>query len=135
MAKNLGVLAVGIALFYAGLPAAAQEPGIAAQAEVTLVGCVERESAYRTRLGLPASGIGQNDIVLKGARAANGTPVTLSGDFGLTGRLEAQLLGDVGHRVEITGFIEDTIAHESRQATTLRRLFIKIWHPASGACS
>jgi hypothetical protein len=59
----------------------------------------------------------------------------LSGDFGLTGRLEAQLLSDVGRRVEITGFIEDAIAHESRQTTTLRRLFIKIWHPAAGTCS
>jgi hypothetical protein len=133
MATKSVVFAAGLALALAALPAPAQEPVITSQAEVTLAGCIEAEQAYRTRLGMTTAGIGQQDVVLTGARSA--AAPALSGDFSLTGKLEGQLLGDVGRRVEIVGFVEDMATHGSpRSAPTLRRLFVKVWQPA-GACS
>jgi hypothetical protein len=138
MATKLVVVAFGLVLVLAALPAPAQEPLITNSSEVTLVGCVEREIDYRARIGRGINGVNEGDVVLSGARAAAGSAVApgLSGDYSLTGRLEAQLLPDVGRRVQIGGFVEDMATHtsETLNTTTLRRLFIKVWQPA-GACS
>lgn len=139
MAMRSALLAaVGVALGVAAFaPAAAQEP-VVNQTEVTLVGCIESEQAYRTRTGVKATGVGENDIALTGAKAAAGsaTPAGVSGDFSLTGRLEAQLSTEMGRPVEIVGFIEDEATHEaSMTPVTLRRLFVKLWQPAAGTCS
>ena len=137
MPTKLVVFAAGLVLVLAAIPAPAQEPVITSQAEVTLLGCVERESDYRARLQNPLSGVTNKDVVLRGATAADGSAgnAALSGDFSLTGVLEPQLLKDVGQRVKIVGFIEDMATHVTpRNTTTLPRLFIKVWQPA-GACS
>ena len=137
MATQLVVFAVG-ALVLAAFPAPAQEPVITSQSEVTLVGCVEGEQAYRARVGLDTAGTGVREVVLTRAQPAAGSSAAatgVSGDFSLTGTLEAQLLSDIGRRVEIVGVVEDMATHESpRNTTTLRRLFIKVWQPA-GACA
>ena len=138
MATKLVVVGVGVVLVLAAaFPAPAQEPIITSQSEVTLVGCVEREQAYRTRVGMAIGGIGAGEVVLTSATPSAGPGAAqagLSGDFSLTGKLEAQLLGDVGRRVEIMGVVEDMATHASPGTTaTLRRLFIKVWQPA-GAC-
>lgn len=137
MPTKLVVFAAGLVLVLAALPAPAQEPVITSQSEVTLLGCVERESDYRARLNTPLGGvITESDVVLTRA-VADGSPATpeLAGDYSLTGVLEPQLLNDVGQRVKIVGFIEDMATHITpRNTTTLRRLFIKVWQPA-GACS
>ncbi len=77
------------------------------------------------------------DVVLARATVPSGSgadAAALAGDYSLTGTLEAQLLNDIGRRVEIAGFIEDMGTHVSpRNTRTLRRLFIKVWQPA-GAC-
>ena len=132
MPTKLVVFAAGLVLVLAAIPAPAQEPVITSQSEVTLVGCVEREADYRARLQTPLSGVTEDDVVLAGAVSADGSAdaAALSGDYSLTGKFETQLLNDVGRRVEIVGYIEDM----SRDTTTLRRLFIKVWQPA-GACS
>jgi hypothetical protein len=136
MATKLVVVGVGVVLVLAAaFPAPAQEPIITSQSEVTLVGCVEREQAYRTRVGMATGGIGAGEVVLTGATPSGAAQAGLSGDFSLTGKLEAQLLGDVGRRVEIMGVVEDMATHASPGTTaTLRRLFVKVWQPA-GACS
>ena len=131
------MLAVGLALGVASFAVAAQEPVIK-QSEVRLVGCVEMEQAFRTKIRETAEGVGQSDMVLTRAKpaAGAGTPRAMSGDFILTGRLEAQLSTEVGRAVEIVGFIEDEATHDSMMARkSARRLFVKIWHPAAGACS
>jgi hypothetical protein len=131
------MLAVGVALGVAVAAAAGQEP-VVNQTEVTLVGCIEREKAYRTRVGGETIGLTQSDMVLTSAKAAPGstTPVDLTGDFALTGRLEPQLSTEVGRPVEIVGFVEDLATHDSSMTpTTARRLFVRIWQPAAGSCS
>ena len=136
MPTKLVVFAAGLVLVLAALPAPAQEPVITSQSEVTLLGCVERESDYRARLNTPPGSATENDVVLTDA-VADGSPAPpeLAGDYSLTGVLEPQLLNDVGQRVKIVGFIEDMAVHVTpRNTTTLRRLFIKVWQPA-GACS
>jgi hypothetical protein len=137
MSTRLVVFAACLVLVLAAIPAPAQEPVITSQSEVTLVGCVERELAYRTRIKSPLSSVTATDVVLTGAvpADASGGNVALSGDFSLTGVLESQLLNDVGQRVKVIGFMEDMATHvTSRNETTLRRVFVKVWQPA-GACS
>jgi hypothetical protein len=136
MAMKAVVMAVGMALGAAAY-APAQEP-VLNQAEVTLVGCISKETAYRTRLGEKPVGIGQNEMVLTGAKAAPGslTPVGVYGSFNLTGRLEPQLVAQAGRPVEIVGIIEDEATHDKLMTRkVLRPLFVKIWQPAAGSCS
>lgn len=137
MSTKLVVFAAGLVLISAALPAPAQEPVITSQSEVTVLGCVERESDYRARLKSPLGSVTENDVVLTGTVGTDGSAgdAALTGEFSLTGVLEPQLLNDVGQRVKIVGFVEDMAQHvTSRNTTTLRRLFIKVWQPA-GACS
>lgn len=137
MAMKAVVLAVGMALGAAGFGAAAQEP-VLNQSEVTLVGCIQRETAYRTQLGEKPVGLGQTEMVFVNTKAATGstTPVGQYGNFNLTGRLEPQLAAEVGRPVEITGIIEDEATHDTTMARkVLRPLFVKVWQPAAGSCS
>jgi hypothetical protein len=136
MAMKAVMMAVGMALGVAAY-APAQEP-VLNQSEVTLVGCIWKETTFRTQLGEKPVGIGQNEMVLTGSKAAPGslTPVGLYGSFNLTGRLEPQLAAQVGRPVEIVGIIEDEATHDKLMTRkTLRPLFVKIWQPAAGACS
>lgn len=136
MSTKLVVFAAGLVLVAAALPAPAQEPVITSQSEVTVLGCVERESDYRARLKTPLGAVTEDDVVLTGVIGADGSTgdAALAGDFSLTGVLEPQLLNDVGQRVKIVGFVEDMAQHVTARNTTLRRLFVKVWQPA-GACS
>ena len=137
MAMKAVVMAVGMALGAAAYAAPAQEP-VRNQSEVTLVGCIKKETAFRTQLGEKPVGIGQNEIVFTSAKAATGstTPVGTYGSFTLTGRLEPQLVAEVGRPVEITGIIEDEATHDKEMARkVLRPLFVKVWQPAAGSCS
>ena len=138
MAMKAVVMAVGMALGAAAYAAPAQEPVRNLQSEVTLVGCIKRETAFRTSLGEKPVGISQSEIVFTSAKAATGstTPVGTYGSFNLTGRLEPQLVAEVGRPVEITGIIEDEATHDKTMARkVLRPLFVKVWQPAAGACS
>jgi hypothetical protein len=136
MAMKSVVFAVGLALGAAAYAAAAQEP-VLSQAEVTLIGCIQREKAFRTQVG-ETTRTAQTELVFTGARPAakSKTPVAMSGNFTLTGRLEAQLATEVGRSVQITGVIEDEATHDATMLRkTLRPLFVKLWQPAAGACS
>jgi hypothetical protein len=137
MAMKAVVMAVGMALGAAAYAAPAQEP-VLNQSEVTLVGCIKKETVYRTQMGETSAGISQNEIVLTSAKAATGstTPAGVYGSFTLTGRLEPQLVAEVGRPVEITGIIEDEATHDKTMARkVLRPLFVKVWQPAGGSCS
>ncbi len=137
MAMKSAMLAVGVALGVAAAAASAQEP-VVHETEVTLVGCIELEKTYRTRVGGETIGLTQSDMVLTRATAAPGstTPVDLKGDFALTGRLEAQLSTEAGRAVEIVGFVEDLATHDAAMnLTAARRLFVRLWQPAAASCS
>jgi hypothetical protein len=137
MATKLVVFAVGLVLVLSAYPAPAQEPTVTSDSEVTLVGCVEGEQDYRTRVGLDAAGIGEQDVVLTDTTPTSQAPPDAAwvGHFSLTGSLEPQLLEKVGQRVEIAGVIED-LATEDMPGHMLapRRLFIKVWQPV-GPCT
>jgi hypothetical protein len=136
MAMKAVVMAVGMALGAAAY-APAQEP-VLNQAEVTLVGCIRKETTFRTQIGEKPVGIAQTEMVLTGAKAAAGslTPAGTYGSFNLTGRLEPQLAAQVGRPVEITGIIEDEATHDKLMTRkALRPLFVKVWQPAAGSCS
>jgi hypothetical protein len=137
MAMKAVVLAVGMAMGAAGFGAAAQEP-VLNQTEVTLVGCIQRETAYRTQLGEKPVGLSQTEMVFVNTTSAAGstTPAGQYGNFNLTGRLEPQLAAEIGRPVEITGIIEDEATHDTSMARKiLRPLFVKVWQPAAGSCS
>jgi hypothetical protein len=137
MAMKSVVLAVAMALGAAGYGVAAQEP-VNNQTEVTLVGCIQRETAFLTRLGDKRVAASQNEMVLTNAKAAAGstTPLGQYGSFNLTGRLEPQLAAEIGRSVQIVGIIEDEATHEATMARkAMRPLFVKVWQPAAGSCS
>ena len=136
MATKVVVFAVGLVLILSAYPAPAQEPSVSSASEVTLVGCVEGELDYRTRVGMDTAGIGDQDIVLTDTTPTSEAPPDAAwvGHFSLTGTLETQLLENVGQRVEIAGVIEDLATDNTPgHMLGLRRLFIKVWQPV-GPC-
>lgn len=84
--------------------AAQTSTGKTADQQVTVAGCVEKETDYRKahdkgRGGAVGTGIGaDNEFVLTNAKTADGTAA-----YELTGPNEKQLAAHVGHRVELTG--------------------------------
>ncbi len=148
MALGTAVLAL---LLSAGLNAQAQAPA-AKPGEVTVIGCLQREADFRRitnsgRGGTLGTGVGQgNEYVLSNAmapdaapirantRRANGqAPVATSGaaakHYMLTGKLEDNMLRDVGRMVEVVGTVEN-----GKSAADLARLTITVWHPVGDYC-
>lgn len=143
IALGTAVLAL---LLAAGLNAQAQAPA-AKPGEVTVIGYLQREADFRRitssgRGGTLGTGAGQsNEYVLSNAmapgsapicansRRTNGpVPVATSGTAGkhylLTGKLEDNLLRDVGRLVEVVGIVEN-----GKSAADLAQLTITVWHP------
>jgi hypothetical protein len=136
----------GLVLVLASVVAHAQEK--ASANEIAVIGCVELERDYRARKetgkgGVLGSGVGVgNEFVLSNARTipapgrgrsgAVGTGGATSGapgtDYGLTGRLERELLRSVGRQVEVVGVIEADKQGE------LQVLQINLWHPVGDFC-
>jgi hypothetical protein len=132
----------GVVLVLASVAPQAQEKPAAN--EVALVGCVELERDYRARKesgkgGVLGSGVGVgNEFVLTNARtvpapgrgrgAAVGTSGAPGADYGLTGRLERELLRSVGRQVEVVGVIE------ADKQGDLQVLQINLWHPVGDFC-
>jgi hypothetical protein len=122
------------------VPHAQEKP---AANEIAVIGCVELERDYRARKesgkgGVLGSGVGVgNEFVLSNARTipgpgrgrgAVGTSGAPGTDYGLTGRLERELLRSVGRQVEVVGVIEADKQGE------LQVLQINLWHPVGDFC-
>jgi hypothetical protein len=136
----------------AGGSAAAQTktPGIAKPDEVAVIGCLELEKDYRSRMnrgkgGPLASGLGQNDeFVLTDVRPATEAAHAASaarpggGVYSLTGNQETNLKRDIGRRIEVVGVLENagkpSTAADARNVGTLPRLVIKTWHTVGDFC-
>lgn len=135
-------------------PATAAQASGAKANEVTVIGCLQREADFRAitssgRGGVLGSGVGVNDeYVLSDARPADtnrnsrmrprasapseSAAVGTSGNarhFSLTGKLEDNLLRDVGRLVEVVGTVE-----EATDSDRLPRLTISVWHPVGDFC-
>ncbi|MGE0443892.1 MAG: hypothetical protein AB7P99_01590 [Vicinamibacterales bacterium] len=135
-------------------PASQGAPAAAAH-EVTVIGCLQREADFRAvtnagRGGVLGSGIGVNDeYVLTDARPADtnrnsrmrpraaapseagavGTSGSSVVHYSLTGKLEDNLLRDVGRLVEVVGTVE-----QPADSAALPRLTINVWHPVGDFC-
>ena len=122
----------------------AQSPTPSQNAQVRLVGCVEMEKDYRARLharrgGPLGTGLGQgNEFVLSGSTPAPGAKggKAVAGDYGLTGKLEPELVRQIGRQVEIVGTVKPFSAPESAEAARdkLPQLVVEEWHAVSNSC-
>jgi hypothetical protein len=135
------VLALGVTAFAqsSGQPTPSQKSAATSSTDqqVTITGCVQRESDYRSakdkgRGGAAGTGVGVgNEFVLTDASIASGTTAesttatgtsgsSMSGsgtDFELTGSNEGQVEQYVGKRVEITGKLKPAETDASGRAT------------------
>ena len=122
----------------------AQAPKPSQNGQVTLVGCIELEKDYRARLhatkgGPLGTGLGQgNEFVLSASTPAPGAKggKAVAGDYSLTGKLEAELLRQIGKQVEIVGTVKPFSApHSAEDARDrLPQLVVELWHPFSDFC-
>lgn len=116
---------------------------------VTVVGCLERETVYRSRNadgrgGTLGTGAGAaNEYVLVGARSVEpktmkpivGTAGVERVVYSLTGNREAELKGVVGREVSVTGFVEVDESAGTERVKDLPRMLFSDWREVSARCS
>lgn len=136
-----GVLALGVTAFAqsSGQATPSSQPSASSSTDqqVTLTGCVQRESDYRSakdkgRGGAAGTGVGVgNEFILtdaslsaegssssSGATGTSGSSTSASGsDYELTGSNEGEVGQYVGRRVEITGKLKAAETDASGRAT------------------
>jgi hypothetical protein len=131
-----------------------RNPNPKGKGEVTLIGCVEPEKDYRTRLGAAKGGplgstVGQADeFVLSSAKPAPANSAALTrkeavatagenGDYELTGKSEADLKQAIGRQIEVIGVVQPFEVHESAKDSRdrLPRLMISSWHRVADSCA
>ena len=126
------ILALNMAVFAQATPqqATSAQQRAAADQQVTVTGCIQREADYRRardagRGGVAGTGAGAgNEFVLINASTATagaGTPTGTSGAgtmaFELTGKAEGEAGTHVGKRVEISGTLKAAAVSPSGQPT------------------
>jgi hypothetical protein len=110
--------------------------------EVTAVGCLELEQDYRARTdgsrGALGTGVGIGDeFVLSGATPVSGQTqgASVAGDYRLTGKLEDDMLRQVGRRVEVVGKVRnDETVPQTGKARDLPSLDVEVWHTFDDFC-
>jgi hypothetical protein len=122
----------------------AQAPRERENGRVTLVGCIEPEKDYRARLhasrgGILGTGLGEGkEFVLSNSTPAPGAKggKAVAGDYSLSGKLEPELVRQIGKQVEIVGTVEPFPAPHSAEADRdkLPKLVVELWHPFSDFC-
>ena len=106
--------------------------------EVAMIGCLQRESDYRAQHNKGAggplkAGLGAGDeYVLAQAKPApaSGTGATQSAtarDFSLTGRLEKDLVTQIGRMVEVVGTVKEG-------KDEIPKLTVSLAHPVGDFC-
>ena len=122
-----------------GQQAAAQAP----RGEVTLQGCLERESAYRRtqdagKGGPLGTGLGQgNEYVLTMGKPVPGRKAEPMKDapkdgrvFSLTGNIEKNMVSAIGRQIEVVG----TITEPTAEKDALPVVKVSVWHPIADFC-
>ena len=114
-----------------------------ATAEVVAIGCLELEQDYRARTdgsrGSLGTGLGVGDeFVLSGAMPLPGQAqaVAVSGAYRLTGKLEDEMLREVGRKVEVVGKVklDENQSPQIRKANALPSLDVEVWHTYDDFC-
>ena len=112
-------------------------------AEVIAIGCLELEQDYRARTdgsrGALGTGVGVGDeFVLSGVMPAPGQTqaIDVTGDYRLTGKLEDNMIRQVGRKVEVVGKVKNDEADRSQagKASDLPSLDVEVWHTYDDFC-
>jgi hypothetical protein len=112
-------------------------------AEVVAIGCLELEQDYRARTdrtrGALGTGVGiADEFVLSSAMPAPGQTqaIAVSGDYRLTGKLEDNMIRQVGRKVEVVGKVKNDEAQgpQSGKANDLPSLAVEVWHTYDDFC-
>jgi len=130
--------------------AAAQAPTRSAADIITVVGCVQRETEYRSQIadgrgGTAGSGLGAgNEFVLRSVRAVTSGTLKPTGTVGatrfedvysVTGNLEREMEKAIGRQVAASGYVEVDTSAGTSKVKDLPRLNAAGWHVVSERCA
>jgi hypothetical protein len=112
------LLALALSTPSAQQSTSSQSPLTAKPGEVVVVGCLQREADYRATAGRSAGGVlgtglgAGNEYVLTnatpmGASASEPAKPAAARDFSLTGKLEKDLVREVGRQVQVVGTVKE----------------------------
>jgi hypothetical protein len=115
---------------------------------ITVIGCVQRESEYRSQIadgkgGVAGSGVGAgNEVVLRSLRTVSNEtlrPTATAGiaadeAYSVTGNLESEMARAVGRQVAASGYVETAPSQGTEKVKDLPRLNAAGWHIVSERC-
>jgi hypothetical protein len=115
---------------------------------ITVIGCVQRESDYRSQTadgkgGIAGTGVGAgNEVVLRSLRTVSNEtlkPTATSGIaadevYSVTGNLESEMVRAVGRQVAVSGYVETAPSQGTEKTKDLPRLNAAGWHIVSERC-
>jgi hypothetical protein len=115
---------------------------------ITVLGCVQRESEYRSQIadgkgGVAGTGLGAaNEFVLRSIQTVSndtlkptGTAGTAANEvYSVTGNLERELERALGKQVAVSGYVEVAQSQGTEKVRDLPRLNAAGWHIVSDRC-
>ena len=127
---------------------AAAEPTRSAADVITVLGCVQRETEYRSEIadgkgGVAGTGVGaSNEFVLRSLQTVSNDTFKPTGTSGvspnevysLTGNLEHELQRALGKQVAVSGYVEVARSQGTEKVRDLPRLNAAGWHLVSDQC-
>jgi len=131
-----------------GSRTATPSPTRSASDVITVIGCVQRESEYRSQIadgkgGVAGSGVGAgNEVVLRSLRTVSNEtlkPTATAGIaadevYSVTGNLESEMARAVGRQVAVSGYVETAPSQGTEKVKDLPRLNAAGWHIVSERC-
>lgn len=113
-------------------PAVAGAQSTAAGSSGSRAGAPAGTTGGRADAPVGATGSDRSVAASKAGGSATGG---LSGDYSLTGKLEGELVRQVGRMVEVIGTVEDIESHDSADdARDLPELTVETWHTRNDFC-
>ena len=114
---------------------------------VTVLGCVQKESAYRAQQndgkgGAANTGLGvANEFMLRGAKTVNAEtlkPIDNRGsnieNYSLTGKLEGDVQPTVGQQIAVTGYVEKATSEGTNKVKDVAMLNVLSWRKVADRC-
>jgi len=114
---------------------------------VTVLGCVQKESAYREQQkdgkgGAANTGLGvANEFMLRSAKTVNAEtlkPIDNAGSnidsYSLTGKLEGDVQPTVGQQIAVTGYVEKANSDGTNKVKDLPMLNVLSWRKVADSC-
>jgi len=114
---------------------------------VTVLGCVQKEAAYRTQNkegkgGAANTGLGvANEFMLRSAKTVNAEtlkPIDNRGsnieNYSLTGKLEGDVQPTVGQQIAVTGYVEKAASEGTNRVKDLAMLNVLSWRKVADRC-